>query len=251
MKNKYGLDNATAAFDTFLDNQQTKLQKNFDFEKNMGLAQIGFKLASTHGPLLAAAGEAAQAGLPSIMAAKQNQQSAENNIAKEKLLAARAIEQENVGMMRDAVIGHRADSQFAGQMNAQKNLLQMERERTDATLKAHMATLAATKPMADLDRAYIAALQAGDMPSMARIQDAIQGITPSIYGGQMRIDATSIENFRKQNQPLISQWSASPAGPQRTAMEARLRSMLPAGHDLSEIVSGVLPTALTYGPPSR
>jgi hypothetical protein len=216
LKKKYGLGAATDAYNQFLNNQQEKIQANADWGKRMELAKFGFGIAATPRPLGQAIGMQGMGLAEGLINVRNNQQAAENNIAKEKFLGAKAIEQEDLGMLRDSVIGHRADSQFAAQQNHNAAMLQMERERTasqERIANQHYGTLAATmKPQQELtalQQAATAAALAGNQKAANFYTDQItkfSGVTPAVLAAGQRADAASIKGWKDANQGLINKW---------------------------------------------
>ena len=239
LKEKYGLGKATKAYDEFLDTQQAKLDANTKWAKSMELAKFGFGLASTPGPTLAAIGARGADATQGLLNIRQQQQAAENNIAKSKLEGAKAIEQENLGMLRDSVIGHRADSQFASQMNSQQNMLQMERERTassERTAALHTQMIAGVyKPQQQLASLQSAATQGmlAGRPDIAKFYtDQIamySGLSPSVLAAGSRNDSTQLSNFMQVPgvRNLLVQAQDPKADPaDRAKAQAGLRSLV-------------------------
>jgi hypothetical protein len=130
MKDKYGLNNATNAYLNKLDAQEANIKDNYDYDKNMALAQFGFNIAM-HGTPAAggllggiAAGGAGYA--QQMMGLRAAQAQAQQNINASRFQAAKAIDNENMASLRDAVYLNRDAAKFDAQNAHNQALISIE-----------------------------------------------------------------------------------------------------------------------------
>jgi len=226
MKDKYGLNNAANAYLSKLDAQEANIKDNYDYDKKMALANFGFNIAMhgrpAEGGLLGgiAAGGAGYA--QQMMGLRAAQAQAQQNINASRFQAAKAIENEDMSSLRDAVYLNRDASKFDAQNAHNQALISIEMMKV---------------------RQEASRLGISQQEATARINDSAQwhDFLKNYYSGNLQ--NKNIKEFYSQYGSLLQQYSAE----KDTRKRAQIASQItPAAQEM-----GIDLTPYGIGPVNR